>query len=206
MLGPVAGGVDDAQRDGADLDLVAVVHRVVRIVDARFGVDADRDAVLEREPAVPGDVVGVRVRLDRADDPHAAPLGLVQDRLDRERRVDDHRDPGLFVSHEITRTAQIVVQELVEDHDPTVAPGPAISLEAIRAGTRQDSTGRTRIDSRVSPDEATDRGTLPDAVACPELARPVRDPGHDRCSLIAHPQTRLAPRLDVVNIENTCPS
>ena len=34
-------------------------------------VDADRDAVLEREPSVPGDVVGVRVRLEDADEPDA---------------------------------------------------------------------------------------------------------------------------------------
>ena len=71
VLGPVAGRVDDAERDGADLDLVAVAHRVVRVVDAGVGVHADGDAVLEREPAVPGDVVGVGVRLDRADDPRA---------------------------------------------------------------------------------------------------------------------------------------
>jgi hypothetical protein len=36
---------------------------------ARGRVDARRDAVLEREPAVPGDVVGVRVRLEDADEP-----------------------------------------------------------------------------------------------------------------------------------------
>ena len=70
VLGPVAGRVDHAQRDGADLDRVAVAHRVVRVVDLGRRVDADGDAVLEREPAVPRDVVGVRVRLDRADDPH----------------------------------------------------------------------------------------------------------------------------------------
>ena len=76
MLGPVARRVDHAQRDVTDRDLVAVAHRVVRVVDAGFGVDADGDAVLECEPAVPGDMVGVRVRLDRADDPHLARLGL----------------------------------------------------------------------------------------------------------------------------------
>ena len=35
VLGPVAGRVDHAQRDGADLDRVAVGHRVVRVVDLR---------------------------------------------------------------------------------------------------------------------------------------------------------------------------
>ncbi len=146
VLGPVAGGVDDAQADGPDPDLLSVAHRVVRIVDARFGVHADGDPVLECEPTVSGDVVGVCVRLDRPDDPHPAPLGLLQDRLDRERRVDDCRDRGVFVTHEITRTAQIVVQELVEDHDPTVAPGPAIDLEVNfgAEGARRRGCRRSR--------------------------------------------------------------
>ena len=89
-------------------------------------MDADRDAVLEREPAVPGDVVGVRVRLDRPDDPEPPALSLLEQRLDREGRIDEHADARFFVSHEVTRTAEIAVQELVEDHEPTVAPGPAI--------------------------------------------------------------------------------
>ena len=73
--------------------------------------------MLEREAAVPGDVVGVRVRLDRPDDPEPAPLGLREQRLDRERRVDEHGDAGFFVSHEVTRAAEIAVQELMEDHE-----------------------------------------------------------------------------------------
>ena len=81
-------------------------------------------AVLEREPAVARDVVGVRVRLDHADDPDAAPLGLGEQRLDRVRRVDDHGDAGVFVADEVARAAEIVVQELVEDHgaDGSTAP------------------------------------------------------------------------------------
>ena len=57
-------------------------------------MDAHRDAVLEREPPVPGEVVGVRVRLDRADDADVAPLGLVEVLLDREGRIDDDRVAG----------------------------------------------------------------------------------------------------------------
>ena len=52
--------------------------------------------MLEREPSVPGDVVGVRVRLDDAHEPHVAPLRLLHVLLDRERGVDDDRlsDPS----------------------------------------------------------------------------------------------------------------
>ena len=116
MLGPVAGGVDHAERDRADLDRVAVDHRIARVVDLGQRVDADRDAVLEREPAVPGDMVGVRVRLDRPDDPETPALGLLEQRLDREGGIDEHGNAGFFVSHEVTRAAEIAVQELVEDH------------------------------------------------------------------------------------------
>ena len=106
VLRPMAGRVDDAKRDGADLDLVAVAHRVVRVVDAGVGVDADRDAVFEREPAVPGDVVGMRVRLDRADDRDALPFGFGEQRLDHIRRVDEHGNARFFVSDEVTRAAR----------------------------------------------------------------------------------------------------
>ena len=73
--------------------------------------------MLERKPAVAGDVIGVGVRLDRADDPHPARLGLGEQRLDRERRIDDDRHARVLVTDQIGRTPQIVVQELREDHD-----------------------------------------------------------------------------------------
>ena len=72
--------------------------------------------MLERKPAVARDVIGVGMRLDRADDPHPARLGLGEQRVDLERRVDDDRHPRFLVSHQIGRTPQIVVQELMEDH------------------------------------------------------------------------------------------
>ena len=118
-------------------DLVAVLQRVVRVLRLRDRMDAAREAVLEREPSVPGDVVGVRVRLDDPDEPNAAPLGLLQVLLDRERRVDDDCDPGRLVADEVRRAAEVVVDELREDHDAaTVPPAPAISLEVSSAGGR----------------------------------------------------------------------
>ena len=78
-------------RDGADGDLVAVRERVVRVRGARVDVDRHRHAVLEREPAVAGEVVGVGVRLEDAHDPDAEPLGLRQVLLDRVGGVDEER-------------------------------------------------------------------------------------------------------------------
>ncbi len=126
VLGSMARRMDDAERDGTDDDLVAVVHRVVRVVDAGVCMHAHWDPVLERQSAVPRDVVGVRMRLDRAHDSEPAVLGLGEHGLDRERWVDDHGDPRFLVTDQVTRTAQVVIQELVEDHDPTVASGPAV--------------------------------------------------------------------------------
>ena len=75
----------------AERDLVAVLHRVVRVLGLGRRVDAHRDAVLEREAAVPGDVIGVRVRLDVAHDADVEPLGLLEVLLDREGGIDDDR-------------------------------------------------------------------------------------------------------------------
>ena len=48
--------------------------------------------------------------------PDAAPLRLLEERLDREGRVDDDRDPRVLVADEVRRAAEVVVDELREDH------------------------------------------------------------------------------------------
>jgi hypothetical protein len=116
VLGPVAGRVQAAEYDRPDRDLIAVRHRVVRELSAGTGVDADRDPMLEREPAVARKVIRVRVRLDRAHDAYAAPLGLLEVLLDCERRIDDHGLARRLVADEIGRTSERVVDELREDH------------------------------------------------------------------------------------------
>ena len=54
VLGPVAGRVDAPEHDVADRDLVPVLQRVVRVLRLGRGMDAHRDAVLERKPSVAG--------------------------------------------------------------------------------------------------------------------------------------------------------
>ena len=58
-------------RDAAELELPAVVERLVVVVGRRLAVDVDRRAGGRGEPAVPGDVVGVVVRLEDVLDAHA---------------------------------------------------------------------------------------------------------------------------------------
>src|ERR671922_1715881 len=64
VLRPVTGRVDAAKDDVPELDLRAVVEWVARELRRRGRVDAHRNLVLERETAVPGEMVCVRVGLD----------------------------------------------------------------------------------------------------------------------------------------------
>ena len=116
VLGAMARRVDRPQDDLAQLELDAVGQRVVGVLGLCVGMDRDRDAMLQREPAVPGEVVGVRVRLDDADDLDAALRRLRQHALDRVRRIDDRGDAGFLVTDQVRRAPEIVVQELLEEH------------------------------------------------------------------------------------------
>jgi hypothetical protein len=121
------------QDDVADLDLGSVDERFVREGRPGLIVDADRDALLEREPAVSRDVVGVRVRLEHADQPDAVSLGLHQHGFDLIRRVDDDRYAGELVADEVRGAAQVIVQELLEQHGATLPPGSAMYPKAAPA-------------------------------------------------------------------------
>ena len=58
----------------------------------------------------------MRVRLDRAHDANAASLGVSEVLLDRESWVHDDRGSRALVPDEVGRAAEIVVDELREDH------------------------------------------------------------------------------------------
>ena len=62
---------------------LSVRERLERVLGLGERVDRDGHAVLEREAAVPRDVVGVRVRLEHALDPHACLGGGLEVLLDR---------------------------------------------------------------------------------------------------------------------------
>jgi hypothetical protein len=118
VLGPVPGRVDRAQHDRAELDLGAVLQRVVVVRGLGRRMDRDRHGVLEREPSVTGEVVRMRVRLDRPDDPDLAPRRLREHRLDREGWIHDRGDACFLVADQIRRAAEVVVNELLKQHDP----------------------------------------------------------------------------------------
>jgi len=133
VLRAVARRVDAAQDDLSEGDLVAVLHRIVRVLGAGERVHAHRQAVLEREAPVARDVVRVRVRLDDAHEPHSASLRLLEVLLDGERRVDHGRDPGVLVADQVGRAPERVVDELREDHDARPYQPVPLSLLKWRA-------------------------------------------------------------------------
>jgi hypothetical protein len=62
-------------------------------------------------------MIRMRVRLDGPDEVDAPSRRRLQHRFDRVRRVDDGRYAGLLVADQVRRAAEIVVQELLEQHE-----------------------------------------------------------------------------------------
>jgi len=116
VLGAMPWGVEHPQRDVAEHDLLSLLERVVLVRGFRGRVDGDRDPVLKRQPPVSGDVVGVSVRLERAHDSHALLFRRREILLDRVGGIDDDRLMRLRIADEIRRAAEVVVDELPEDH------------------------------------------------------------------------------------------
>ena len=126
MLGPVPGRVD-VRAVTEPPHLVAVLERLVGIRGPGVAVDGDRDPMFEREPAVAGDMVGVRVRLQHAHDPHALLLGRHQVLLDRVGGVDQQRLARVGVTDEVGGAPEVLVDELPEQHPAlTLAAGLAV--------------------------------------------------------------------------------
>ena len=123
VLRAVPGRVDRADDDVAELDLRAVVQRLVLEGSACGLVDVDGQAVLEGEAPVAGDVIGVRMRLENADQVDRPQLALLEVLLDRERGIDHDRDALVLVADEIRRTPEIVVDELREEHVSDASTG-----------------------------------------------------------------------------------
>ena len=116
VLGPVPRRVHHVEPHAADVDRLPVGERFEGVRGLCEGVDRDGHAVLEREASVSGDVVRVRVGLEDADDPHVATRRLLEVLLDRVGRVDDDGIARVLVPDQVRRAAEIVVDELREQH------------------------------------------------------------------------------------------
>ena len=90
-LGRVAGGLEEREAHGPELDPVAVARRDVGVLGAGRGPDVDPRSGGLRELEVPGDEVGVEVREDHVADLHAEPGRLLEVLRDVALRVHHHR-------------------------------------------------------------------------------------------------------------------
>ena len=84
------------------------------------------------------------VRLEHALDPHLLLRSRLDVLLDRERRVDDHRDSCVTVSDQVRGAPEVVVDELAEDEH--------------RARSLDPSGGGRWAQPDVDPDEQGDQG------------------------------------------------
>ena len=131
VLRPVAGRVDHAYGHGTDLQLLAVLQRLGGKLRLGHRMDGNRHSMLEREPSVPGDVIGVGVRLQHAHDADARFVSRLEVLLDRVRGVDQERLPLAGVADQVGGAAEIVVDELAKQHTRKLTPGAARFLEAL---------------------------------------------------------------------------
>ena len=96
--------------------------------------------------------------LDYVLDPHAHVAGHREVVLDVELGVDDRRDTGVLVSHKVGPTAEVVVDELAEDHRVDPAGSSASSSDTWRR--RSPQTCLAEGEHRVVGDRITRRGAL----------------------------------------------
>ena len=113
-----------------ELELPAVVERLVVVVGRGVAVHVDRRAGRGREPAVARHVVGVVVRLEDVLDVDAEVAREMQVLLDLELRVDHRRDAGVLVADEVRRTPEVVVGDLAKDHASRPRPGTNLPTRA----------------------------------------------------------------------------
>src|SRR3954451_4607314 len=78
---------------------------------------ANRYVELEREAAVAGDMIRMRVRLENGGELDAMALAFVQALLDRGRGICGDRRSGLLVADQVGGTPEVVVDELLEEHE-----------------------------------------------------------------------------------------
>ncbi len=116
VLGPVARGVHGLDLDLAEAQDPAVVERFVGVLGVGEPVDVDRGAGRAGEPSVPGNVVGVVVGLEHVLDSNPVQSGKVEVWLDVPLRVDDRGDPLADVAHQVGSAAEVLVNDLPEEH------------------------------------------------------------------------------------------
>ena len=99
-----------------ELEDPAVGERLVLVLGLGQLVDVDPRPGRPRQAAVAGDVVGVVVGLEHVLDPHPVQACEVEVGLDVPLGVDDRGDAGSGVADQIGGAAEVLVDDLSEEH------------------------------------------------------------------------------------------
>src|SRR5690606_6640608 len=138
-LGGVPRGLPELEHDPrlgvAEGDPVAGAHPPDREPGLRRGAVDDLRARGLGQLEVPGEEVGVEVRLDHVADLEALGGGVVQVLLDVAARVDDGGHPGVEVRDQVARLGQAVQVVLREPH-VALLPGTAVRHLTPRPSAR----------------------------------------------------------------------
>jgi len=118
VLRSMPGRVQRPDGHRSELQFPAVVERFVLVVGPGEAMDVDRRAGRRSEAAVAGDVVGMVVGLEHMLDPDAHVAREREVLLDLELRVHDRGNAGILVADQVGRAAEVVMDDLTEDHRP----------------------------------------------------------------------------------------
>ncbi len=110
------GGVQRLDPYASQVQCPPAGEGLVRVVGVGELVDVDRRSGGPCEPAVAGHMVGVVVGLEHVLDGHAMQAAQPQVGLDRPLRVDHRGDARPGVADQIGGAAQVLVQDLPEEH------------------------------------------------------------------------------------------
>src|SRR5262249_27763854 len=97
----VPGGLEHLEPDAAELEDLAVAHRLERVVGLRAGAEMDRRAGALAELEVARDEVRVEVGEEHMADLEPEPIGVLEVLLDVALRVDDRGLAGALVADEV---------------------------------------------------------------------------------------------------------
>ncbi len=122
VLRAVARRMKGANQELADLELEAVLDRLMLVIGLGVPVNVDLRSRGGRQAAMAGDVIGVVVGLKYVLDRYPGIASQREVLVDLEPRIDDRGVTRLLVADEIGGASKIVVGDLAEDHAATSAP------------------------------------------------------------------------------------
>ena len=123
-------GVESTDDQLAERELPAVLEWLVVVFGRGIRVHVDDGPGGRRQAPVPRDVIRVVVRLEDVLDPHSEVADGTEVFVDVEARIDDGGHARVLVADQVARTAEVVVNELPEDHRPTLRPvGRGVNYE-----------------------------------------------------------------------------